>query len=97
VFCNVKVDNVELITLSDGYQLLSQKLSLILEAMSLYKIIVSGIDVLPHASAEELITFKLKQQQGLLVIIEVVSNEIFGKIAKLQTPHGMWIYLRISY
>jgi hypothetical protein len=30
-------------------------------------------------------------------IIQVMSNEIFGEIAKLKTPHDMWIYLRTSY
>jgi hypothetical protein len=65
--------------------------------MGLYEIVVSGIDPSLLASAEELITFQLAQRQGLLVIIQVVSNEIFGEIAKLKTPHDMWIYLRTSY
>jgi hypothetical protein len=72
-------------------------MSVIFEAMGLYAIVVSGIDPSPLASAEELITVQLAQRQGLLVIIQVVSNEIFGEIAKLKTPHDMWIYLRTSY
>jgi hypothetical protein len=59
----------------------------------LEKIIVTGIDLSPHMSAEEWFTFYLAPQQGLLVIIQIVSNKIFGKIAKLETPHDMWIYL----
>jgi hypothetical protein len=51
----------------------------IFEVLGLYEIIVSGIDPSPLASAEELITFQLAQRQGLLVIIQVVSNEIFGE------------------
>jgi hypothetical protein len=54
--------------------------------MGLYEIVVSGIDPSPLASAEELITVQRGQRQGLLVIIQVVSNEIFGEIAKLKTP-----------
>jgi hypothetical protein len=59
--------------------------------MGLYEIVVSGIDPSPLVSAEELITFQCPQRQGLLVIIQVVSNEIFGEIAKLKTPHHKWI------
>jgi hypothetical protein len=72
-------------------------MSVIFEAVGLYEILVSGIDPSPLASVEELITFKLPQRQGLLVIIQVVSNKIFGKMAKLKTPDDMWIYLRTSY
>jgi hypothetical protein len=72
-------------------------MSVIFEAMGLYEIFVSGIDPSPLASVEELITFQLARRQGLLVIIQVVSNEIFREIAKLKTPHDMWIYLRTSY
>jgi hypothetical protein len=94
---NVKLDNVEVVKCSDSYELWSQIMSVIFEAMGLYEIIVSGIDPSSLASAEDLITFQLAQRQGLLVIIQVVSNEIFGEIAKLKTLHDMWIYLRTSY
>jgi hypothetical protein len=66
-------------------------------AMGLYEIVVSGIEPSPLAFAEELITFQIAQRQGLLVIIQVVSNETFGEIAKLKTPHDIWIYLWTSY
>jgi hypothetical protein len=66
---NVKLDNVEVLKSSDGYELWSQKMSVIFEAMGLYEIVVSGIDPSPLAFAEELITFQLAQRQGLLVII----------------------------
>jgi hypothetical protein len=72
-------------------------MSVIFEAMGLYEIGISVIDPSPLASAEDLITFQLTQRQGLLGIIQVVSKEIFGEIAKLKTPHDMWIYLRTSY
>jgi hypothetical protein len=97
VSSNVKLDNVEVLKSSDGYELWSQKMLVIFEAMGIYEIVVSGIDPSPLASAEELITFQLAQQQGLLVIIQVVSNQIFSEIAKLKTPHDMWIYLQTSY
>jgi hypothetical protein len=87
IFPNVKLDNVELLKSSDSYELRSQKISVIMVAMSLYEIVVSGIDLSPLASGEELITFQLAQRQGLLEIIQVMSNENFGKIAKLKTPH----------
>jgi hypothetical protein len=72
-------------------------MSVIFEAIGLYEIVVLGIDPAPLASAEELITFQLAQRQGLLVIIHVVSNKIFGEIAKVKTLHEMCIYLRMSY
>jgi hypothetical protein len=97
VSSNVKLDNVEVLKSSDGYELWSQKMSVFFEAMGLYEIVVSGLDPSPLACAEELITFQLAQRQGLLFIIQVVSNEIFGEIAKLKTPHDMWIYHRTSY
>jgi hypothetical protein len=89
----VKLHNVEVLKSSDGYELWSQNMSVIFEAMGLYEIIVSGIDASPLASAPELITFQPAQREGLLVIIQVVSNKIFGEIAKLKTPHDMWINL----
>jgi hypothetical protein len=94
---NVKLDNVEVLKSSDGYELWSQKMSITFQTMGLYEIIVSGMYPSPLASAVESITFQLAQRQGLLVIIQVVSNEILGEIAKLKTLHDMWIYLRRSY
>jgi hypothetical protein len=72
-------------------------MSVIFEVMGLYEIVVSGIDLSPLTSADELTTFQLAQRQGLRLIIQVVSNETFGEIAKLKTPYDMWIYLRTSY
>jgi hypothetical protein len=97
VSSKVKLDNVEVLKSSEGYDLWSQKMSIIFEARGLYEIVVSGINPSPLASVEELITFQLTQRQRLLVIIRVVSNEIFGEISKLKTPHDMWIYLRTFY
>jgi hypothetical protein len=93
VFSNVKLDNVEVLKWSNGHELWSQKMSVIVEALGLYEIVVSGIDPSLLMCAEELITFQLAQRQGLLVIIQVVSNKIFSEIAILKTPHDMWIYL----
>jgi hypothetical protein len=56
VSSNVKLDFVEVVKSSNSYELWSQKMSVIFEAMSLYEIVVSGIDPSPLASAEELIT-----------------------------------------
>jgi hypothetical protein len=91
------LDNVEVLKSSGGYELWSQNMSVIFEAMGLYEFVVLGINRAPLASAEELITFQVAQRQGLLVIIQDVSNELFSQIAKLKTPHDMWIYLRKSY
>jgi hypothetical protein len=97
VSSHVKLDIVKVLKSSDGYELWSQKMSVIFEAMGLCESVVSGIDPSPLRFAEELLTFQLGQRQGLVVIIQVVPNKIFGKIAKLKTPHDMWIYLRTSY
>jgi hypothetical protein len=56
------LDNFEVLKLSDGYELWSQNMSVIFEAMGLYEIVVSGIDLSPFASAEELITVQLAQR-----------------------------------
>jgi hypothetical protein len=61
VSSNVKLDNVEVVKSSDGYELWSQKMSDIFEAMGLYEIVVSGIDPSLLASAKELITFQIGQ------------------------------------
>jgi hypothetical protein len=87
----------EVLKSSASYEVLSQKMLGIFDAMGLYEIGVSGIDPSPLASVEELITFQLEERQEHLVIIQVVSNEIFSKIAKLKTPHDIWIYIRTSY
>jgi hypothetical protein len=58
---NLKLDNVEVLKSSDGYELWFQKMSVIFEAMGLYQIVVLGIDPSPLASAEELIPFQLTQ------------------------------------
>jgi hypothetical protein len=94
---NVKLDNGEVLKSSDGYELWSQKMSVMFKTIGVYEIGQSGIDRSPLASAEDLITFQLPQLQGLLVIIQVVSNEIFSEIAKLKTPHDIWIYLQTPY
>jgi hypothetical protein len=92
VSSNVKLDNVEVLKSSDSYEMWSQKMSVIFEAIGLYEIVVLGIGPSPLASAEDLITIQLAQRQALLVIINVMSNETFGEIAKLTTPHDMSIY-----
>jgi hypothetical protein len=97
VSSNVKFDNVKILKSSDGYELWSQKMSVILDAMGFSEIVVLGIDPLPLVSAEELITIQLAHRQGLLVITQVVSNDTFGEIANLKNLHDMWIYLRMSY
>jgi hypothetical protein len=97
VSSNVELANIEVLKSSNRYELWAQKMSVIFGARGIDKIVVSCINPSPLASAEELITFQLAQRQGLLVIIQVVSNEIFGKIAKLTTPHDIWIYVRMSY
>jgi hypothetical protein len=91
VSSNVTLDKVEVLISSEGNELWSQKMSVILDTMGLYEIVIMGIDSSLLVSSEELITFHLVQQQGLLVIIQVVSNKIFGEIAKLKTPYNMWI------
>jgi hypothetical protein len=55
--------------------------------MGISQILISGIDQSPLASAEELITFQVEQQQDLLVIIQIVSNDIFGNIANYSRVH----------
>jgi hypothetical protein len=97
IACNVKLGKVEVLKLSDSYKLWSQKMSVIFEAMSLDNLIITCIDPSPHVSTEEWMTFEVAQQQRRLVIIQVVSNKIFGQIANLKTAHDMWIYLRMSY
>jgi hypothetical protein len=96
ISCDIKLDIVAVRKSSNGYELWSQIISIIFEAMGLYEILVSGIDPSPLASAEELITFQLAQRQGVLVIVQILSYEIFSEMAKLRTPHDMWIYLRMS-
>jgi hypothetical protein len=53
----VKLDTIEGLQSSDGYELWSYKISVIIEGNSYYKIDVMGIDPSPLISAEELITF----------------------------------------
>jgi hypothetical protein len=58
---NIMWDNVEVLKSSYGYELLVQKMLVILEAMGLYEINVMGIDPSPLASVEEVFTFQLVQ------------------------------------
>jgi hypothetical protein len=69
VSSNVQLDNVEVLKSPDDYERWSQKMLVFFVALGLYDIVVSGIDPSPLTSAEELNTFQLAQQQGLLVII----------------------------
>jgi hypothetical protein len=69
VSSNIKLDNIEVLTWTDGYKLWSQQILVIFEGMDLNEIILLAIDPSLLASAEELITFQLTQGQGLLLII----------------------------
>jgi hypothetical protein len=91
IVSNLKLDNSEVLKSSDGDEVWSQKMSVIFEVTGYYEIVVSGIDPSPLGSGEEVITFQLAYRQGLQVIIQVVSNENFSEIAKLKTPHDLWI------
>jgi hypothetical protein len=44
VSSNVKLNNVEVLKSTDGYELWLQKMSVIFKLMGLYEIVVSGID-----------------------------------------------------
>jgi hypothetical protein len=44
-------------------------MSVILEVIGVYEIVEIGIDLLPLASEDQLITFYFAQRQGFLVII----------------------------
>jgi hypothetical protein len=61
VSSNVKLENIEVPKSSDGYELWPQIMSVIIEAMGLDEIVLSGFDLSPLASASELITFQLAQ------------------------------------
>jgi hypothetical protein len=97
VSSNVKLNNVEVLKFSNGYELWLQKMSLIVEVLSSQEIVVTAINPSPLAFVEQWITFQLAQSQGLLVKNQVVFNKILGEIAKLKTPHNMRIYLHMSY
>jgi hypothetical protein len=58
---HVKLDNIEPLQLSDGYELWSQKMSVISEAMWVYEMVVSCIDPSPSISLEEFFTFNIVQ------------------------------------
>jgi hypothetical protein len=97
VVSNITLDNVEVLKLSDGYELWSQKISVIFEGMGLQKIVVISIDPSPLEMGEDFITFQLAQGQELLVISQVMCNDILREITKLKTLHEFWIYLRMSH
>jgi hypothetical protein len=52
----VELNNIELLKQSDSYKLLSQKILVIFEAMSVNNFVNSGIDQSPCAAMKELIT-----------------------------------------
>jgi hypothetical protein len=56
------MDDLKVLQSSDGCDLWAQKMSIIVEAMGLFDIIVSGIDPSLLASADELITFLVVHQ-----------------------------------
>jgi hypothetical protein len=85
----VKLDNIEVLKSSNGYELWSQKWLVIFEVMCLYQIMGLGKDPSPLAAAEQLITFQVAQRHGLLVIIQVVSTDIFSEINNLKSLHDM--------
>jgi hypothetical protein len=51
ISANVMLNHLEVLKLSDGYELWSQKISVPFEAIGLYDIILTGIDLSPLASA----------------------------------------------
>jgi hypothetical protein len=57
--------------------------------MSHSEMVISSIDPSPLASEEELMTFQVGPQDRLEIIILVVCNEFFSKMAKLKTPRDM--------
>jgi hypothetical protein len=64
-------------------------MSVIFEAIGGNQIVVSGIDTSLFASAEEWIKCKHVYWYELQDIIQVVSNRIVSKIAKLKATHEM--------
>jgi hypothetical protein len=97
VSSNVQLDNFEDLKFSDGYELGSHIMSVIIHAICINKIVVSSIDPSQLASSDVLVTFLLAPRQGLLAIIQVLCNEIFNKFDKFKSRHDIQIYLQISY
>jgi hypothetical protein len=56
IFSNVKLDNVEVLKSAYGYELWCQKMSLNIDVMGIYKIVILDIDASPTPSAEKFIT-----------------------------------------
>jgi hypothetical protein len=59
-------------------------MSVINELMGHDEIVVWGVDPSPLASREKWITVQLAQYQELLIIIQVMSNEVFTEIANIR-------------
>jgi hypothetical protein len=55
--CNSKLAKFEVLKVSDTYELCFYNMSIIVEVMSLYQMVVSSINLSPLVSSEELITF----------------------------------------
>jgi len=93
----VKLDNVEHLEGQQNYEDWSSQMVMVLDAMSMYNIVVDGVEPGWNASAPEQEGFQSLSKHALLILIQVISKPILKKVSKYRSPYAIWRYLKETY
>jgi len=72
-------------------------MSIILNGIKAYKVVVDGIVPFEGADATEVDAYDHLCHPALTICIQVVSQDILEKIVELEKPNLMWTWLRTEY
>jgi CRISPR/Cas system-associated endonuclease/helicase Cas3 len=94
---SVKLDNNKAPEQQSNYNLWVSTMSIILQGMMCYEIVVEGLVPSEMDNQAEVAAFKHLSYQVQVICILVVSSNILEKIVEHRSPHEMWTWLHTEY
>jgi len=93
----VKLDNIDPLIGQSNYEDWSDQMHMVFRAMGTQSIVIEGAQPSQYALSAEREAYTTMSQSAFLVLIQVLSKLILKKVAKYQTPHEIWSYLKQTY
>ncbi|RPB29273.1 hypothetical protein L211DRAFT_845258 [Terfezia boudieri ATCC MYA-4762] len=94
---SVKIERLATLEGSKNYDLWSQQMLMVFDAIEATQVVVYGYRPPVTATAAEQAKHKHIETESLLLIIQVVSDQIMLQIGRHRSAHNIWQYLRKTY
>jgi len=96
-FKSIKIDRLIVLEGFKNYERWAQKLNMIFKVLDARDVVINGYQPSQGASAVALRTYKHIERNSLLLLLQVISEPIMAQIARQETSHQVWHYLRKTH